>query len=144
MNIFIIPLVFFLDQWSKKKARESLYGKSPSYFLNEKISMSLVYNKGAFLGWLKDQPKWLHIFTVGTLIVLFVIGMPIWLSNRRLAGASIAFIIGGALGNYADRLQSGQVTDFIAFGPKHKVHYNLADFAIFFGAFLLILDELFS
>ena len=72
-------------------------------------------------------------------------GLPYWLTGKdRLTSVGLSLIFGGALGNYTDRLTRGHVIDFIAFAPKHKVHFNIADFAIFIGAGLLVLGELFG
>lgn len=55
-------------------------------------------------------------------------GRQVWL---RLA---LGLQLGGAVGNLADRLRLGHVTDFIDFGPWI---FNLADAAIILGAFIL-------
>ena len=50
-------------------------------------------------------------------------------------------IAGGALGNVADRLRHGAVTDFLDFhaAGHHWPAFNLADAAIFVGVALLLL-----
>lgn len=145
MSILLIPIVWLVDQWSKKKAEEALSLKQKRLILNDKASLRLVYNRGAFLGLMKDKPIYLHIFTIAAMIILLIMGAPYWLSGRgRLTGAGLALIFGGAMGNYTDRLTRGHVVDFLAFGPEHKVHFNLADFAIFVGAGLVLVGGLFG
>ena len=49
-----------------------------------------------------------------------------------------ALLIGGALGNLADRVRDGAVTDFISL-PLWPT-FNLADLAIVVGVLLLLFD----
>ena len=60
----------------------------------------------------------------------------------------IALVLGGAIGNLADRLMRGEVVDFINFyirtgGREHEwPSFNVADSCITVGAALVILAEL--
>ena len=60
--------------------------------------------------------------------------------RRRLFCAGLALILGGALGNLWDRLEWGQVVDFLDFHAVgwHWPAFNVADSAITVGAGLLI------
>ena len=57
----------------------------------------------------------------------------------------IALIIGGAVGNFYDRLTYFAVPDFLDLHLKsyHWFTFNIADIFITIGIFLLILKELF-
>jgi signal peptidase II len=69
-----------------------------------------------------------------------------WRAPRRLTAAALGLVIGGALGNVADRLRHGAVADFFFFhtalpvGPLANYVFNVADAAIFFGVVLLLLE----
>ena len=57
-------------------------------------------------------------------------------------------ILGGAFGNFFDRLGRGYVVDYLSFpkaNPKviRKYVYNLADLLIFVGSGILLIRELF-
>ena len=76
-----------------------------------------------------------------------VIAMLIWLLATGRAGGrfgefGLALILGGALGNLADRFLRHSVTDFIDFhiGGHHWYTFNLADSAIVLGAALVVLE----
>lgn len=143
MSMILVGLVWFLDQWSKKYAQETLRLSERRYFMEEKVSLGYVENHGAFLGFLKEQPALLHGLTIISIVLIAILAIPYWFMGKgKLSGIALALVLGGAIGNYTDRLKDGYVTDFMAFGPKHKVHFNLADFAIFAGALMIILDEL--
>lgn len=67
-------------------------------------------------------------------------------SMRRdyLLQVSLALVIGGAVGNAIDRVQHGHVVDFIHYRLPDVFSNvsNLADHAIVFGVFLLIVDNI--
>ena len=142
MNLLLIPLIWVLDQWTKEKAEKSLSLTDKVYIAKGNASLRLVYNRGAFLGFLKNQPSYLHLFTLVALGVIVIMGLPYWITGKdRLTGTGLALIFAGAMGNYTDRVFKGYVVDFLAFKPNHKVHFNLADFAIFIGAGMMVIGE---
>jgi signal peptidase II len=73
-------------------------------------------------------------FGLGGEISAVLIGATIVL----LVGLPAALLLGGALGNLADRVRDGAVTDFIDL-PLWPT-FNLADVAITVGVLLLLLD----
>jgi signal peptidase II len=60
--------------------------------------------------------------------------------DEKLMKISLSFILGGALGNLADRIFRGYVVDFMDFYVKkwHWPSFNVADSCITIGAILLI------
>jgi signal peptidase II len=76
---------------------------------------------------------------IGATIVLLV-GLLVFLASRARSGAAVwlpaALLVGGALGNLADRVRDGAVTDFIDL-PLWPT-FNLADLAIVAGVVLLL------
>jgi signal peptidase II len=72
----------------------------------------------------------------------------LWRAPRRLTATALGFVVGGALGNVADRLRFGAVADFFFFhtalpvGPLANYVFNVADAAIFLGVVLLLLEGL--
>jgi signal peptidase II len=74
--------------------------------------------------------------------IVFLVGVLVFLAARGGAGWPVwlpaALLLGGALGNLADRVREGAVTDFIDL-PLWPT-FNLADLAITAGVLLLLLD----
>ena len=81
------------------------------------------------------------------LIFLVIIFLIVWLfkSNRKFEKTSIALIIGGALGNWFDRLVYNAVPDFIDlhYLDFHWFVFNVSDIIISVGILLLILSDFF-
>lgn len=87
-------------------------------------------------------------FIFAALAAVIVAVLVWWLARARGAGlqAAIGMVIGGALGNIADRLVRGAVVDFLDFhlGAWHWFVFNLADAAICLGVLFIAYDGLFG
>ncbi len=72
--------------------------------------------------------------------VLLVIWMAVASHRTMLSQIAYGLIIGGALGNIADRIVDGSVTDFVQIGTFPV--FNVADSCISVGVAFLLLDLL--
>ncbi len=103
-------------------------------------------NAGAAFGLLAGAPgEWRALFLTGlSVAVLIIVARLLWQNSAggRLLLASLALILGGALGNLYDRVVDGSVTDFLQvfLGPYEWPSFNVADSAISVGAALLVWD----
>ncbi len=109
------------------------------------FNLVLVFNKGAAFSFLAGASGWqtplFAAVAIGAAIVVSV--LLVRGGGARLFKLGLALILGGALGNLWDRLQYGQVVDFLdvhAFG-WHWPAFNVADAGISVGAALLIVDS---
>jgi signal peptidase II len=93
-------------------------------------------NKGIAFGLAGDVSAWL----VGAMLV-GLLALLVFLAARASNGTALwiaaGLLVGGALGNLADRVRDGAVTDFIDL-PLWPT-FNLADLAIVAGVILLVL-----
>ena len=66
------------------------------------------------------------------------------LNTKKLGRVGLLFVLGGALGNFFDRLYYSAVPDFIEFYYKsfHWFIFNVADIFVTLGIFCLICVEL--
>jgi signal peptidase II len=111
----------------------------PPYF-----QLTMAWNRGVNFGLFADDSQALRWALVALPVV---VTLWVWRWVRGLgAGAlmqlSAGFLIGGALGNAIDRAVWGAVADFLNVGCCGWVNpwaFNVADIAIFIGAFGLIL-----
>lgn len=113
--------------------------------IGENVRIELMENKGAAGGRFAGRPeliKQLNAILLGLCTGQLLAEM---LEKRKVtvAGLGLALVIGGGLSNFLDRLRKGSVTDYLRF-PKCPVKrigrlvFNLADFSIFLGSFLLL------
>ncbi len=97
-------------------------------------------NSGAAFGILSDQRTLLVIITIAALIFIFVYSFRF--RQSRWMQTALGFLLGGAVGNFIDRLFLGEVVDFLQFGIESKNLYwptfNVADVSVCIGAGMLI------
>ncbi len=98
--------------------------------------LTLVHNPGIAFGLFRQHPVILTGLISLSLVVLFI-----WSArmSRLNTGARICFalILGGAAGNWIDRIRFGRVIDFLDF--RVWPVFNIADSAITIGVALLFL-----
>lgn len=141
-RILANALIFFsLDQASKMAAKQFLSTGHSLPILPGLFHLTLTYNTGAAFSMLRQQPQLLVFITVG--IFLMVLGYTLsrktFLRHEPLA---LALILGGALGNLADRILQGKVTDFFDVIAIRYPIFNVADCFIFIGVALMLLAHL--
>ena len=129
-------VVVALDQGTKALAT-TLVDRGDRVEVLPFLAFENVRNKGVAFGIGGDISA---VFIGATIVVL--LGFLVFLAARSRSGWLVwvpaALLIGGALGNLADRVRDGAVTDFIDL-PLWPT-FNLADVAIVVGVLLLLLD----
>ena len=109
------------------------------------FDLVMIWNRGISYGLLQQDSitgrLLLMVFSITAVTVLYL-----WMSNAasRLVAISLGLIVGGALGNIADRIMHGAVADFFSFHYAGNYWYvfNIADVAITVGVIGLIIDWL--
>lgn len=142
LGMFVLALALALDQVTKFWALESLWPPySDGIALLPILNLRLGFNTGISFGLFSEsaaQAVWLLVALKG-IIVLF---LTVWLlrTTNAVEAMSLAAIIGGALGNTADRIRHGAVVDFLDLHVSgwHWPTFNIADVAIVCGAAGLI------
>ena len=134
--------VLILDRLSKAWVEHTLAGRPPIRVIPGVLSLTYTTNSGGAFGLGRSAP-WL--FAGATLIVMAVIVVFSFRSMRPTMSVALGLILGGALGNLADRALNGPgfggpVTDFIDL--QVWPIFNLADSAIVIGALLLAFASL--
>ena len=134
----IIFLTIGLDQLTKWLIGRALILHQSVPVFPGVLSFTRVSNAGAAFGILEHKTTLLLI----TPLVLFFL---VILFQTEIAKCpfcfrlGLAFCLGGAAGNFIDRLRTGRVIDFLdlEFWPQDNFPvFNLADTAIFIGALL--------
>lgn len=141
--IFIINLsILFLDQLSKILVSKYLLLNQSAPVIKGVFHLTLIHNRGAAFGILKDQAQLFILTTVLAIIFILLILKKNEGKKHPIYTISLSCILGGALGNLIDRLTLGYVIDFLDF--RIWPVFNLADSAITIGAILLGWSILFN
>lgn len=104
------------------------------------LELIFVKNTGAGFGILQGQLVLLIFLNIVAFI--FIIWLLIYTKKSFLADISLALILGGAIGNFLDRVIFGFVTDFISF--SFWPAFNIADSAVTVGVFMMAYCLLFD
>ena len=141
----LVGFLIFIDFYSKNLAIENLvYGQSLETFIPF-IDLLLIYNSGIAFGIFDNGSVFTsYILLILTLLIsLYLIWMIINESevNKKIA---LSIITAGAFGNILDRVNDGQVTDFLHLEILNFSFFifNLADAFITIGAILIIYFEI--
>jgi signal peptidase II len=127
--ISLVPGVWLLDQLSKAWAAHAL---SELNFFGP-IGLVLHHNPGAILGTFADLPPLLRVVSLstgGAFLITIYAAIQFLLPSRSLQlRTGMSLLLGGILGNVADRITSGAVTDFIVLGSRSlsTPAFNFAD-----------------
>ncbi len=127
--------VVAIDQGSKALAT-SLVARGDREEVLPFLAFENTRNRGVAFGLAGDVSAWL----IGAMLI-GLLALLVFLAARASNGTALwlaaGLLVGGALGNLADRVRDGAVTDFIDL-PLWPT-FNLADTAIVAGVILLVL-----
>ena len=145
--LFFVFLIFISDRLSKIYIiNESLKNLDNFILKSTYVNIRLIWNEGIAFGLLSFDDKALyHSLSLLILVIILVIIYMI-IKSDGLKKFSLMLILGGALGNFYDRIAYGAVPDFIDFHVNgfHWFIFNIADIFITIGVFALILIEIFD
>ena len=145
--ILIAGTIFISDQLTKSLIVREFYLGQRSEIMSF-FNLVHVRNYGAAFSFLSDAGGWQRWFLTGVSGVASIV-MIYWINfakdEKVIEKLSLMIILGGALGNFYDRLVLGYVIDFLDFhwSGTHFPAFNIADMAITIGAVLFIMDNLF-
>ena len=138
LMFFLIILVFFLDRYSKTFILNNL--NENLIYINDFINFDLIWNTGIGFGFLSSSSSLIYN-TISVIVGIIVIALIyISLKSDKFDKTSFSLIIGGALGNFYDRIFFNAVPDFIDihYGNFHWFTFNIADIFITIGVICFI------
>ena len=128
-------LVVVLDQATKFLAIQFLKPISQLQIIPDIFHLTYVENTGIAFGMFQDQPLvWTIIITVSVVILLFA--APFFSKQAFSRRIAYGFILGGAVGNWIDRLRLHNVIDFLDF--RVWPVFNIADSFICIGVVIFV------
>ncbi|WP_285754324.1 signal peptidase II [Parageobacillus sp. G301] len=143
---YIIALaVIAIDQWTKWLVVKYMQlGESISIIPNV-LYITSHRNRGAAWGILQGQFWLFYLITV-----IVVIGLVVYIQRlprgERLFGIALGLMLGGAIGNFIDRVFRKEVVDFIHtyIGTYSFPVFNIADSALCIGVALVFIKTFFA
>ena len=147
LNSIIISAIFLSDRISKiyilKKAELE---SGVDIYLTPYLNLYLIWNKGIAFGLLSFNENLIYQSISLIILIICIVIFIMIIKSNGLKKYSLISVLGGALGNFFDRIYYSAVPDFIDFhiGSFHWFIFNVADMFITIGVICLILDELFN
>ena len=143
ISIFLIGILFLLiDIISKQLILYFMVENQTIQIIPHLFSLTYVKNTGVAFSMLEGNILFILLMS------MIVVGVLVYFAKNRgssqLENLCYSMILGGALGNFLDRIFYGYVIDFFdfsLFGFKMAI-FNVADVLIVCGVFLLIVLEL--
>ena len=143
LMFFLIIFIFFLDRYSKTFILNNL--NENLVYINDFINFDLIWNTGIGFGFLSSSST--LIYNIISIIVGIIVISLILISFKsdKFDKTAFSLIIGGALGNFYDRIFFKAVPDFIDihYGNFHWFTFNIADIFITIGVICLIIKGFF-
>lgn len=142
VTLIALTVMVGADYFSKQWAMDNLQHYTPAQHFEGVLAGKVVYNHG--MAWSlgnSGHGHWLIVLlnTLGLAIVVFWLHRALHMGQRYWL--CFAVLCGGAIGNYADRLLHGAVTDFIVLHYHNTWYFpvfNLADIAITIAGAVLV------
>ncbi|ADC48183.1 lipoprotein signal peptidase [Alkalihalophilus pseudofirmus OF4] len=140
MYYIIALIVILIDQVTKWIVDTSMEIGESILVIENVLYITSHRNQGAAFGILQGQMWFFYIITT-----IVIIGIIYYMEKEAkgdvLFATSLALILGGAVGNFIDRVFRGEVVDFVdtfIFGYNFAI-FNVADAALCIGVGLLFI-----
>ena len=145
-NIYFAVFIFFIFLLDRLSKNQIIYNYNENLILiNEYLNLDLIWNTGIGFGLFSSNSEVFYNFV--TMLIGFVIFVLTYISLNldKLEKIIYCTIIGGAIGNFYDRLKFKAVPDFIDlhYNGFHWITFNVADIFISIGIIALILRSFF-
>ena len=145
MNFFLIISIFILDRVTKIYVINFYDNNFGTDLLNSKfLNIRLIWNEGIAFGLFSFNEEFFYnilTFLIGSVIIIIFIMIK---KSEGFKKYSLSMVLGGALGNFYDRIFFKAVPDFIDFhiGNFHWFIFNVSDIFITIGVIGMILLEI--
>lgn len=140
LSLFITLIILIGEQLTKFIIRTQMTLGESFAVVPKFLYITSHRNNGAAWGILSGKMTFFYIITIIVLIALIVFYIK-EAKNNMLMQIAISLLFSGALGNFIDRVSSGEVVDFIdtvIFGYDFPI-FNIADASLTIGVVLLII-----
>ena len=139
-----MPIPFFLlaalivaaDQGVKYLVRANIALGQHVSFLPGVMDLTCVKNTGAAFSMLEEH-TWLLTLLSGVVAVILAVLLARRILPHWFGQLALGLLLGGAVGNFIDRLLLGYVTDMFAAAFVNFPVFNVADIAVVVGGVLL-------
>ena len=145
-NFFIILGIFAFDRITKLYViSENEKSLSAELFESKYLNIFLIWNEGVAFGLLSFNESFSYNLVTTIIAIVIIVLIVMLLNAKKFKRLALLCVIGGAFGNFYDRVVFNAVPDFIDFhvGEFHWFIFNIADIFITVGILLLLIVDIF-
>ena len=132
----LVVLLVAADQLVKILVRANIPLGASMPFLPGLVELTFVQNTGAAFSMLEEH-TWLLTLLSGVVAVILAVLLARRILPHWFGQLALGLLLGGAVGNFIDRLLLGYVTDMFAAAFVNFPVFNVADIAVVVGGVLL-------
>ncbi len=142
-SFLIILIIFALDRFSKIYVINLVQFKGGQIFLTDFLNLTLNWNTGIAFGLLSFNASLIYHLVSALILLIIIYLIYLMVISEKFGKIMISFIIGGAIGNFYDRVNYFAVPDFIDLHTKnfHWFTFNVADIFISAGITMILIKE---
>ena len=142
--LLLILIIFSLDRYSKIEIIKNF--SDEIFYYNNFLNLDLIWNTGIGFGLLSSDSVIFYNLISGVIVLVIILLIIVALGAQKFDKLIFSIIIGGALGNFYDRLIYQAVPDFIDLHYKnfHWFTFNVADIFITVGILSYLLIGMFK
>jgi len=147
LEVIIILVIFFLDRISKLYViYQDKLSSSSELYSSKFLNIHLIWNEGIAFGLFSFNEDYLYNSLTFLIFIVIILIIFVLRKSDLLRKYALLLVLGGALGNFFDRLIYKAVPDFIDFhiGNFHWFIFNVADIFITLGILFMVTIELFN
>ena len=135
----VILLIFFLDRYTKLLILNNF--NENSYYLNDFLNLDLIWNIGIGFGLLSTKSSLFYNLVTILIGIVILLLCYFFIISNKIDKLIFSLIIGGALGNFFDRILYKAVPDFVDlhYNNFHWFTFNVADIFITIGILVFII-----
>jgi signal peptidase II len=137
--VVLAAVVVALDQLSKAIVVGALAPGQSTSVLDDLLRVVHGQNNGGLFGLFRGQAPIFAVVSIA--VIVLIVAYEARAGRSLLVSIALGLLLGGALGNLADRMRIGHVVDFVdaGIGGLRFFTFNIADSAISLSILLLIL-----
>tara|TARA_Y100000996_G_scaffold317627_1_gene253787 strand:+ start:253 stop:744 length:492 start_codon:yes stop_codon:yes gene_type:complete len=142
--LLIILIIFALDRYSKIEIIKNF--SEDSFYYNNFLNFDLIWNTGIGFGLFSSDSAIFYNIISGIIILVIIFLIIVALAAQKFDKIIFSIIIGGACGNFYDRLIYNAVPDFIDlhYNNFHWFTFNVADIFISIGILIFLIRNFFT
>ena len=135
----VILIIFFLDRYTKLLILNNF--NENSHYLNDFLNLDLIWNIGIGFGLLSTKSSLFYNLVTILIGIVILLLCYFFIISNKIDKLIFSLIIGGALGNFFDRILYKAVPDFVDlhYNNFHWFTFNVADIFITIGILVFII-----